>query len=106
MCTISSDGGRRCPVLNFSGLVGKGVLPLKDRLAVCPPERYLSLFTHYVVPRYLAIFMIEILLFGIGKRNAEMTARQTALAIIYGEAGTHFDPDIIRILKSIEERQA
>ena len=63
----------------FSGLVGKGVLPLKDRLAVCPPERYLSLFTHYVVPRYLAIFMIEILLFGIGKRNAEMTARQTAL---------------------------
>lgn len=64
----------------FSGLVQKGVLPLEDRLAVCPPGRYLSLFLHYVVPRFLAIFMIEILLFGIGKRNAETTAMQMALA--------------------------
>ena len=63
----------------FSGLVGKGVLPLEERLAACPPERYLSLFFHYVVPRYLTIFMIEILLFGIGKRNAEMTAKQIEL---------------------------
>ena len=63
----------------FSGLVGKGVLPLEERIAVCPPERYLSLFFHYVMPRYLAVFVIEILLFGIGKRNAEMTARQMEL---------------------------
>lgn len=63
----------------FSGLVGKGVLPLVERLAACPPERYLSLFFHYVVPRYLTIFMVEILLFGIGKRNAEMTAKQIEL---------------------------
>ncbi|MBR2697353.1 MAG: HD domain-containing protein [Clostridia bacterium] len=63
----------------FSGMVGKGVLPLEDRLAVCPPSRYLSLFFHYVIPRYLALIIIELLLFGIGKRNAEMTAKQVEL---------------------------
>ena len=64
----------------FSGAVEKGgALPLAERAALCPPERYLSLFFHYIVPRYLAIFIIEILLFGIGKRNAEMTARQIEL---------------------------
>ena len=63
----------------FSGQVGKGMIPLEERLAVCPPKRYLSLFFHYVMPRYLALFIIEILLFGIGKRNAEMTARQMEL---------------------------
>lgn len=63
----------------FSGVVEKGVLPLKERLAVCPPSRYLSLFYHYVMPRYLAIFIIEILLFGIGRRNAETTAKQIEL---------------------------
>ena len=63
----------------FSGLVGKGVLPLKERLAVCPPGRYLSLFLHYVVPRYLALFVIETLLLGIGRRNAATTAKQIEL---------------------------
>lgn len=63
----------------FSGAVGKGALPLAERVAACPPERYLSLFFHYVVPRYLAVLIIEILLFGIGRRNAETTARQMAL---------------------------
>ena len=32
--------------------------------------------------------------------------REEALEIIYGESGTHFDPDIIRILRSVEERGA
>ena len=32
--------------------------------------------------------------------------KDQALEIIYGEAGTHFDPDIIRILKAIEARSA
>lgn len=36
-------------------------------------RRYLTLYLHYVLPRYLIILMVEILLFGIGKRNAEMT---------------------------------
>ena len=63
----------------FSGLVGKGVLPLADRLAALPPERYLSLLLHYVLPRYLTIFVIEILLFGIGNRYAEMTDMQVKL---------------------------
>lgn len=30
--------------------------------------------------------------------------KDQALQIIYDEAGTHFDPDIIRILKGIEEK--
>ena len=64
----------------FSGMAEKGVLPLEERLAVCPPGRYLSLFFHYVMPRYLALIMIEILLLGIGKRNADMTAKQKELA--------------------------
>lgn len=63
----------------FSGKVGKGVLPLADRLAVLPPERYLSLFLHYVLPRYLTIFLIELLLFGIGQRYSEMTDMQIKL---------------------------
>ena len=63
----------------FSGLAEKGVLPLEKRLEVCPPERYVSLFFHYVVPRYLALLIIEILLFGIGKRNMEMTKKQLEL---------------------------
>lgn len=63
----------------FSGLVGKEMLPLEERLAACPPGRYLSLFFHYVMPRYLALFIIEILLFGIGRRNAEMMAKQMEL---------------------------
>lgn len=36
-------------------------------------QRYLTLYLHYVLPRYLIILMVEILLFGIGKHNAEMT---------------------------------
>lgn len=63
----------------FSGLVNKGVVPLAERLAACPPKRFLSLLFHYVVPRYLALFVIEILLLGIGRRNAQMTARQMEL---------------------------
>ena len=63
----------------FSGQVEKGVLPLKNRLAALPPERYLTLYLHYVLPRYLIILMVEILLFGIGKRNAEMTDMQIKL---------------------------
>ena len=31
-------------------------------------------------------------------------SKDEALQIIYSEAGTHFDPDIIRILKNIETR--
>ena len=38
-------------------------------------RRYLTLYLHYVLPRYLIIFMVEILLFGIGKRNAETSIR-------------------------------
>ena len=30
--------------------------------------------------------------------------REQALETIYGESGTHFDPDIIRILRRIEAR--
>ena len=30
--------------------------------------------------------------------------REQALETIYGESGTHFDPDIIRILRQIEAR--
>ena len=63
----------------FSGAVHKGVLPLADRLAACPPERYLSLFTHYVAPRYLALLVIEILLFGISKRNAALIRNRVEL---------------------------
>lgn len=63
----------------FSGQVEKGVLPLADRLAALPPRRYLTLFLHYVLPRYLTIFLIEILLFGIGQRYAEMTDMQIKL---------------------------
>ncbi len=64
----------------FSGVVGKGVLPFRARLAVCPPGRYLDLFSHYVVPRLLAIYVINILLSGIGRRNADMLKKQTELA--------------------------
>lgn len=167
----------------FSGVVGKGVLSLRERLEVCPPGRYLDLFYHYVVPRLLAIYVINILLSGIGRRNTDMLKKQTELAeraneemkkrndlqslvienlssliesrdentgehvirtksyvgrlaarimavadvydalisdrvykkaipkdqalqIIYDEAGTHFDPDIIRILRGIEEKES
>ncbi len=64
----------------FSGRVGKGIIPLEERLAACTPKRFVNLFLHYVLPRYIAVFIIEILLFGIGKRNAEMTAKQIELA--------------------------
>jgi len=64
----------------FSGVVHKGVLPLAERIAACPPERYLSLFLHYVMPRYLALLVIQILLFGISKRNSVMTRRQMELS--------------------------
>lgn len=63
----------------FSGAVHKGVLPLAERIAACPPERYLSLFLHYVVPRYLALLVIQMLLFGISRRNAAMTRKQMEL---------------------------
>lgn len=63
----------------FSGAVHKGVLPLAERIAACPPERYLSLFFHYVVPRYLALLVIQILLFGISKRNSVLTRQQMEL---------------------------
>ena len=64
----------------FSGVVHKGVLPLAERIAACPPERYLSLFLHYVMPRYLALLVIQMLLFGISRRNAVMTRRQMELS--------------------------
>jgi len=63
----------------FSGTVSKGVLPLADRIAACPPERYWSLFCHYVIPRYLALLVIQILLFGISKRNTILTQQQMEL---------------------------
>jgi hypothetical protein len=63
----------------YSGHVRKGVIPLEERLAVCSPKRFFNLLFHYVLPRYLAVFIIETLLFGIGKRNAEMTAKQIEL---------------------------
>lgn len=64
----------------FHGLVQEGVLPLKERIAVCPPHRYIDLFFHYVMPRFLAILIIDILLSGIASRNAYMIMKQTELA--------------------------
>ena len=64
----------------FHGLVQEGVLPLKERIAVCPPHRYVDLFFHYVMPRFLAILIIDILLSGIARRNAYMIAKQMELA--------------------------
>ena len=37
-------------------------------------------------------------------RSKKAIPKDQALQIIYDEAGTHFDPDIIRILKGIEEK--
>ena len=64
----------------FGGVVGKENLTLEERIAVCPPRRYVDLFFHYVMPRFLSIVIIDILLSGIGRRNTVMVAKQMELA--------------------------
>ena len=63
----------------FAGIASKGKIPLADRIAICPPSRYLDLLTHYVLPRLLAIISINILLSGIGSRNSAMLEKQKEL---------------------------
>ena len=64
----------------FAGIANKGRIPLEERIAICPPSRYLSLLTHYTIPRLLAIVCIDILLSGIGNRNSAMLEKQKELA--------------------------
>ena len=64
----------------FAGAVPAGTIQLADRIAAFTPERCLSLVTHYVVPRYLSLLVIQMLLFGINRRNALMTRKQMELS--------------------------
>ena len=64
----------------FAGIANKGRIPLAERIAICPPSRYVDLLTHYVMPRLLAIVCIDVLLAGIGSRNAAMLEKQKNLA--------------------------
>ena len=63
----------------FAGVDSRGRIPLEERIAICPPSRYLDLLTHYVIPRLLAIVSIDILLSGIGRRNFVMLEKQKEL---------------------------
>lgn len=56
----------------FPDYISGTVLSFTDRLAVCPPGRILSLFEHYVVPRFLSILIINIVLSGVIRRNADL----------------------------------
>ncbi|MBP5291072.1 MAG: GGDEF domain-containing protein [Lachnospiraceae bacterium] len=56
----------------FPGHIEGTPLALSERIAQCPPYRLLQLFEHFVVPRFLAIFMIDTVLSGIVKRNADI----------------------------------
>lgn len=72
------------PDHNFFPEYTKGaVLTLADRLAACPPERVISLFEHYVVPRFLAILIINIVLSGVIRRNTDLAVSSAEAA---GEA--------------------
>lgn len=64
----------------FAGIANRGRIPLTERIAICPPSRYLDLLTHYVIPRLLAILSINALLSGIGNRNSAMLEKQNELA--------------------------
>ena len=70
----------------FAGIAARGRIPLAERIAICPPSRYLTLLTHYVIPRLLAIISIDILLSGIGNRNTAMLEKQKELAEKAGAA--------------------
>ena len=64
----------------FTGIANKGHIDLAERIAICPPSRYIDLLTHYVMPRLLSIVIIDILLSGIGSRNFAMLEKQKELA--------------------------
>ena len=64
----------------FPDYMGAEPFTLAQRLAACPPERLLRLFEHYALPRFLAIFMINTVLSGIIRRNANIAANRVETA--------------------------
>jgi diguanylate cyclase (GGDEF)-like protein len=57
-----------------------GPLTFADRLASCTPEKLLTLFEHYVIPRFLSIFMIDTVMSGIVRRNANIAVTHVETA--------------------------
>ena len=55
-------------------------LVFANRLALATPKRMSELFIHYVLPRLLTIAAIDVLSFGIIRRNGRMVEEQFALS--------------------------
>lgn len=53
---------------------------LGDRLRLATPQRMTELLTHYVLPRMLCLAAVDVLAFGIVRRNGKMLDREAALA--------------------------
>ena len=53
---------------------------LEARMSLATDERMLALLTHYVIPRLLCLGAVDVLAFGITRRNAKMLDREAELA--------------------------